>query len=72
MPTYEYVCTECGARTEVRATVSEKEKGLTVTCPQCGSQKMTQVFGEFMMIGSSKGQTSPSCCGSISGSSCCG
>jgi putative FmdB family regulatory protein len=72
MPTYEYVCTECGERTEVQATISEKEKGLNVSCLKCGSKKVAQVFGNFTMIGSSKGSYNPPMCGPIAGPGCCG
>ena len=49
MPTYEYVCTECQTRMEIRATIAEKEKGLTVICPKCGGKKTAQVFSSFMI-----------------------
>lgn len=70
MPTYEYVCTECQTRIEIRATIAEKEKGLTVICPKCGSNKTAQVFNSFMMIGTTKGNAAAQNCGP--GCSCCG
>ncbi len=72
MPVYEYVCIECKERTEVRATFAEKEKGLKVVCPKCGSKKMAQVFGTFMTIRSSNGGSNLSGCGPLSGPGCCG
>jgi putative FmdB family regulatory protein len=71
MPTYEYVCTECGEKINIRATIAEKEKGLKVTCLKCGGMKMAQVFGNFMVMGSSKTGNKSSCCGSSTGSDCC-
>lgn len=75
MPTYEYVCTECGERIEVYATITEKEKGLKIACPKCGSTKVVRVFGSVMVMGSSKGggfnPGSTSCCGPAAGPGCC-
>ncbi len=70
MPTYEYVCTECGERIEIYATIAEKEKGLKVSCPKCGSKKVAQIFGNFMVMGSSK--NSGPVCGPQAGPGCCG
>ncbi|MFQ6121789.1 MAG: FmdB family zinc ribbon protein [Dehalococcoidales bacterium] len=74
MPTYEYICIECQEKAEIRATISEKERGLKVTCPRCGSNKMVQVFGSFAVTGSSKGRFNPSfmpSCGPTAGPRCC-
>jgi len=68
MPTYEYMCTECEEKIEMWATITEKEKGLKVTCPKCGSKKTARVFGSFMVIGSSR----PSSCGPTTEPGCCG
>lgn len=70
MPTYEYVCTECRIKTEVRATISEKEKGLKVRCQECGSKKMTQVFGSFAVLSSSGNTSSNTTCGPSCGPGC--
>lgn len=72
MPIYEYICTECGEKVEVQATIAEKEKGLKVICPKCGSKKMAQVFGSFMVISSSSSKNNPSGCGPQAGPGCCG
>lgn len=70
MPTYEYVCSKCGKIIDIEATVEQKEKGLKVVCPDCGSNETLQVFGNITVIGSSKGKSgggTPSCsCGSCS------
>ncbi|OIP27273.1 MAG: hypothetical protein CO103_06030 [Chloroflexi bacterium CG_4_9_14_3_um_filter_45_9] len=68
MPTYEYVCLECQEKAEIRATISEKEKGLKVTCPKCGSNNMIQVFGNFMVMSTSCSLS----CRPTDGSTCCG
>jgi putative FmdB family regulatory protein len=72
MAIYEYVCTECGEKVEVRATISEKEKGLKVTCPKCGSKEMARVFGSFMVMGSSSSKHNLPMCGPTAGPGCCG
>jgi putative FmdB family regulatory protein len=72
MPIYEYVCIDCKEKTEVRATFSEKEKGLKVTCSKCGSKKMAQVFGSFMIKDSSHDKNSSPSCGPQCGPGCCG
>lgn len=47
MPTYEYICQDCKKITEVRTSFKEKEKGLTVNCEHCGSEKTKQYFGNM-------------------------
>ena len=74
MPTYEYICLECREKTEVRATISEKEMGLKITCSKCGGNKMVQVFGNFAVIATSKGGFNPGSmpsCGPNAGPGCC-
>ena len=38
MPLYEYQCQACEEVFEVRASIKEKEAGLVLVCPKCGSQ----------------------------------
>ncbi|MGQ9638342.1 MAG: FmdB family zinc ribbon protein [Thermodesulfobacteriota bacterium] len=64
MPTYKCVCIECEERMEVLASIGEKEKGLKLTYPKCGSKRMAQVFRSFAVRGSSRGGNSPQFCGS--------
>ena len=66
MPTYEFECKDCGHHFEIFASMSEREKGLK--CPKCGGFKLNQIFGSFMIMGSSKG--SDSSCSSCTSSSC--
>jgi len=72
MPTYEYACTECGEQIEVHATIAEKQKGLKVVCPKCGSKKTARVFGSFTVMGAARGRSGPSMCGPQAGPGCCG
>lgn len=69
MLTYIYSCRQCGEQTEVRASLDEKKKGLSVICQKCGST-MSQVFGNVFVPGSRAGDGAPPRCGQ--GSSCCG
>ncbi|MCM8771338.1 MAG: zinc ribbon domain-containing protein [Candidatus Omnitrophica bacterium] len=73
MPTYEYFCQNCENRFEIKVSVSEKEKGLKVKCPRCGSNKTFQILGNFFTFskgGSGSGfgggcgpNPMPGCCG---------
>ncbi len=70
MPVYEYVCLDCQKKTEVQASLKEKEMGLKPVCTFCGSKKMIQFFGSMNVIN----QNSPAggCCGpQTDPGSCC-
>ena len=67
MPTYEYHCTDCGSKFEVRASMKEKEKGLKPVCPTCGS-KTALAVPSTVAIGSGGRASSAGCCG---GTGCC-
>jgi putative FmdB family regulatory protein len=70
--TYEYKCDVCGALLEIRATLAEKERGLRVKCPVCGSAKATQVFTTVnVLTRSGRGSALPPGCGPGSGAGCC-
>lgn len=45
MPIYEFSCTDCGARTEVRASFAEHDAGLAPTCPECGGAALRKLLG---------------------------
>lgn len=67
MPTYEYQCVDCGTKFEVRASITEKEKGLKPSCPTCGRTGALPLFSAVSVGSGSKGKTS-SCC---AGTGCC-
>jgi putative FmdB family regulatory protein len=46
MPTYEYACTECGARTEVVQSISDPP---LTTCTVCGGQ-LRKVFSPVGIV----------------------
>lgn len=74
MPTYDYGCLDCGTKFEVTATVSEKEKGLEVVCPECGGKQAAQLFNNVFFVKRSgqSANAAVSCCGPNAGPDCCG
>jgi len=72
MPTYEYICMNCREKTEILASISEKEKGLKLSCPKCGSKKMVQFFGRVNIGRASTGLGGAPGCGPMAGPGCCG
>jgi len=72
MPTYEYICMDCKEKTDVLASIAEKENGLKLKCPKCGGKKMVQFFGRMNVMGSRGGMGGFSGCGPQSGPGCCG
>lgn len=67
MPTYEFQCTQCGHKFEIRASMEEKQKGLKPACPTCESKEVIPALSA-VSIGASKKNGSSGCCG---GSGCC-
>ncbi|MGQ9472948.1 MAG: FmdB family zinc ribbon protein [Candidatus Caldatribacteriaceae bacterium] len=70
MPTYEYRCQSCGNIMEVKASLQEKERGIDLTCPQCGSKDFTQILGNFILGCSPKSDTTSNYGGSCYGGGC--
>jgi len=64
MPVFDYVCEECGARTEILVRGEHAPE-----CPQCGSQRLVKQASAFAPVNGSalSGEAPPAC----SGSSCC-
>jgi len=54
LPLYEYRCEDCGKKSDVLASIAEKEAGLHPVCPKCGSKDCRQVFGRVTVLTSSK------------------
>jgi len=64
MPTYEYVCSDCGEKFEIGMSLAEKESGKKPSCPKCKSEKVAQVLGKVNVIGGKReSSTPPSTCG---------
>ena len=73
MPTYEYVCQDCGKPYEIRASISEYAKGLETKCPHCGSQKAIRAFTSVNVWTANRSAGGgPSTCGPMAGPGCCG
>lgn len=74
MPTYDYLCQDCGHIFEVFATFKQKEAGLQPECPQCHSEKTQQTFRSMMFVRSGDGGEAmpmPLGCGPAMGPGCC-
>ncbi len=69
MPTYEFVCTQCAAATDVRATIAEKQAGLTPRCDACGGASLRQAFPTVSLPGRERAAvaTPAGCCGGACG-----
>ena len=57
MPIYEYECTTCGDRFELRRDMTGSDS--EIRCPKCGAEYPRRVFSVFGM-GSSSGVCAPS------------
>jgi putative FmdB family regulatory protein len=55
MPSYEFVCRDCGAAFEVRLSMSAYADGQGRVCTQCGSTKVERAFTAVNVIGGSHG-----------------
>lgn len=53
MPTYDYVCGQCGKQFTLYLSLREYESQ-KVTCPQCNSPDVKQQIGEVMIRTSRK------------------
>lgn len=72
MPVYEYFCQKCENKFDVKASISEKEKGLKVTCPNCRSGKTIQALGNFFTLSKDSSPKSGGGCGPNPTPGCCG
>lgn len=58
MPIYEYQCTHCGQRFEVRQAIGED--GSSLSCPECHAGNPKKLFSPFFNPSSSATATEPS------------
>jgi len=72
MPIYEYFCQSCENKFEIKASISEKEKGLRIKCPSCSSDKTIQILGNFFTFSKGGGSDFGGGCGSNPTPGCCG
>ena len=68
---YAYICDKCGASFTVKATLTEKERGLAPRCPRCGSTDATQDLSGVGVILRGPGAGGSPMCGPGSGAGCC-
>jgi len=54
MPSYDFVCQECGSTFEVRLSISAYSAGEGRSCPQCGSRKVERAFTAVNVIAGSR------------------
>jgi len=57
MPIYEYECTKCDERFELRRSIADSDS--EIRCPKCGAEKPRRVLSVFAMS-SSSGACAPS------------
>lgn len=67
MPTYEFVCTDCGAGTDVRSSIAELEAGLSVACAACGSASTRRALSTFAVRGRASASAAASAASAPSG-----
>ena len=67
MPIYEYQCTQCGQKFEVRQAIGEGSSGLS--CPKCHAGEPKRLFSSFFSSGSSEpsGTSCPTCSSGVCG-----
>lgn len=58
MPIYEYECTKCGERFELRRSINDSDE--EIVCPRCGKESPTKLFSTFGMASSSGNSCAPS------------
>lgn len=71
MPLYDYQCKGCEMVFEVRATITEREAGLVLTCPKCGSRETRQRLTFASLVHNGTLSAAPTC-GPNARSGCCG
>ncbi len=71
MPFYEFHCKQCDNIFTIRATIKEKEAGLTPLCPQCQGQEIEQVITAGLVLRSQGQNIGLPACGPSAGPGCC-
>lgn len=72
MPTYEYVCQDCGHPFEIHSSISDYAKGLRPRCPHCQSDRAIRTFTGVQMLTSRGSGRGAGGCGPAAGPGCCG
>jgi len=66
MPTYTYLCRECGTHFEAVTSIQRKAAGWQPCCPRCHSSQTQQTFEPPALINVSRGGSSSGSCGCTS------
>ena len=66
MPLYEYHCTQCGERFEVRQAMGED--GSKLNCPRCNAGNPQRLISTFSSPGTSHSAGMGDSCSTLSGS----
>ncbi len=73
MPTYDYVCEDCGKAFGVHITMARYTEGYKAKCPDCGSGKTIRTFTPVNVLTSRASRGVPfGGCGPAAGPGCCG
>ncbi|HEX74300.1 MAG TPA: zinc ribbon domain-containing protein [Dehalococcoidia bacterium] len=68
MPIYEYQCTQCGGKFEVRQSIGED--GSQLNCPECNAKNPKRLLSSFFSPSSSSSQSSGISCPTCSTGTC--
>ncbi|MFP3880210.1 MAG: FmdB family zinc ribbon protein [Dehalococcoidia bacterium] len=68
MPIYEYQCTRCGEKFEVRQAIGED--GSNLSCPKCNADRPKRIFSSFFSSSSSETGSSEVSCPTCSSGVC--
>ena len=69
MPTYEYMCDDCGRVFELERSVSDRDK--EAPCPTCGSKSTRRLLSRgVMLIGLESQKGSESACSTCKATTC--
>ncbi len=73
MPTYDYLCQECGKPFEMRLSIAEYSERKSSPCPHCGSPTVVRRFTPVNLATGSRAVAGPATgCDPTSSSCCCG
>jgi putative FmdB family regulatory protein len=68
MPIYEYQCTQCGEKFEVRQAIGEDSSA--VSCPKCHTENPKRLFSSFFSPGTNAAELSDTSCPTCSSGVC--
>lgn len=55
MPTYDYICRDCGNAFGVRMSMAAYSEGQAPACEDCGSDRVERRFGTVNVLSGSRG-----------------